>query len=182
MFRKTLRKVLKGTGWETVGLSNETFKDFLEEYGDIIPCRTLKKDVTYYELHKKASCGKKFLIYQEGEIFYNNFSKMSPFKNALCICYEAGGSSLAEIFEYQQTPFIDTILLHDLSFLTYHFEDFNIFKMDGSRVEDFQNLSRYEDLIAISKKTLLFEGPFQDGSEDNSFHIIIRYLTPNIYF
>ena len=177
---KTVRQLLTRTHWENLIVIDKKFKNFMDSVGNLT-CKfpaTIKKDVTYYELHQKHLQGEQFFIFQDGEVFYHNFSAMSPFKDALCLCCKYLPFRKVEIFEYRQTPFADTIFLDNVLFLLCQFEDYTIFKMDGSQVKSPSELTIHEEFFAISKKTLSYEGPFQDGSEENNCHVVVRYIPP----
>ena len=180
---KTVRDALKGTGWDKLEMTDESFHEFLRRYGDYtckFPAK-IKHHVTYYALYKKWSQGSHFRIFQKGKTL--DFASMDPFENALClVCEHNCNPYRVTIFEYAQEPFFETIYLtHTLTLLFMHFEDYAIFDMDG-RILDVEKkddlLFWDKGLVAISKKAFQFQGPFQDHSEDISFHIVMRYLPP----
>lgn len=173
---KTVRDVLKGTGWGKLEQTDNGFHEFLKKYGNY-SCKfpfKIKQKVTYYELYEKSRQGFDFRVFQNGKTL--NFYVMDPFENALCLACDEPYNPV-EIFEYTQEPFSETILLQtNFAILTFHFDDFNIFNMDGSLVENKDDLRQHKGYVAISKKTLA--GPFRDESEETSFHIVMRYLCP----
>lgn len=182
MIRKTIQQVLKGTTWERFAFVNQPFYKFMEDYGDW-KCKfpgTLQQNVSYDALFQKFQQGKQFIIFQEGQVFYGNFYKLSPLKDALVFCYKKPGLPV-ELFEYRQTPFAHTILLPNLLFLAEHFDEFYIFKTENSIVTSPKELVYIEPYVAISKEPLSFEGPYQDASQDKTFYVLMRYL-PNWHF
>ena len=188
-FRKSLRQVIQSSSWNITASTSQKLKAFLDDFGDI-KCKLpgkLKKDISYCELSEMLSQGHKFIIYQQGEIFYpDEFYKMSPFKDALCIRYKNSLNAPVKVFEYKQFPSFDIILLTDFQFLLYHFEDFNIFKAEefqknGACIENFQDLNQNDNWVAISKTSISYNDPCQDSSKNISFPLFVCWM-PGIFF
>lgn len=174
---KTVRDALEGTGWDKLEGSDDRFHEFLKKYGNYackFPAK-IRRNVTYYELYEKSCHGWEFCVFQNGKTL--DLAFMDPFEDALCLAYTCNYNPKVEIFEYGQAPFKETIILKNLAVLSAHFDDFNIFNMDGSRIENHDDLFyRTSGLVAISKKSL--SGPFRDDSEETSIHIVMRYFCP----
>ena len=171
IFRKTVRQVLEGTGWDKFVEEHDTFRQYLNMYGGWMKCKfpaVLKREATYYDLHQKLTCGYQFIIFQENQIL-PEFYRMNPFEGALCLCYKNSNSPKVEIFEYSVEVTQQPIFVLDLSLLVNHFEKFNISKMDGtlSRIEYPEALCCHDNLIAVSKTPLRFDVP-----------LIIIYYSP----
>ncbi len=175
--RKTVREVLKGTGWDKLKKNDANFHEFLIKYGNC-NCKfpaTIRRNVTFYDLYEKSRHGWQFRVFQKGKTF--DLDSMDPFEDALCLGYTRSYNSQVTIFAYDQAPFSETILLKNLAILSMHFNDYNIFNIDGSRVEDKEKMPfRTTGLVAISKKAL--SGPWRDDSEEREFHIVMRYFCP----
>lgn len=177
--RKTVRETLEGTGWDKLAKNDDNFHEFLKKYGNYT-CKfpaTIKRNVTFYDLYEKSRHGWQFCVFQKGKTF--DLNAMDPFADALCLGYTRSYDHQVTIFEYDQEPFSETILLQNLAILFMHFNDYNIFNMDGS-ILDIENKEELlfwnAGLVAISKKSL--SGPWQDDSKEREFHIVMRYLCP----
>lgn len=54
---KTVRDVLKGTGWDKLEMTDNNFHEFLKQHGNNtckFPAK-LKRKITYYELYERKS-------------------------------------------------------------------------------------------------------------------------------
>ena len=174
----TVKEVLVKSPWNVTYSGNENWEKFINEvvvkWNCSLPA-VIRKDLNYYELWQKKQGV--IRVFQDGN--YCDFHKMDPCKDALCVHFLGLPLALAEIYEYRQKPFEDVIVLYELGFLFDHFEDFNIFTESGLHITAPCFLQHSdENVVAISKKSLNFEGPFQDGSQNRNIHIVMRYISP----
>lgn len=155
--RKTVRQALEGTGYDKMCKTDENFKHFMHDFGNSkckSPEITLNKNISYYELFKKSEQGA-IHLFQNGKRLW--FSDMDPFESAFCVCFKRRKHySPAEVFRYGgRRPFEEVLVVHDTFLLLRQFENFHIFKTDGSRVEKLSDLPDHEELLAISKEAFV---------------------------
>lgn len=163
------------SAWNVSYGENENWRKFLDKVGKWKCLPYSWENLSYYELFQKHSGV--IYVFQEGK--YCDFSTMDPFKDALCVHFLGLPLGLAQIYEYRQKPFEEVVILHQLSFLWEHREEFEIIAENGKPITDWYDFSYSgENAVAISKKTLSFEGSFQDGSENRKIHIVMRYISP----
>lgn len=174
----TVKQVLVKSPWNVTYSGNKNWEHFINDIVGKWNCSfpaVIPKDLNYYELWQKKHGV--IRVFQDGN--YCDFYKMDPCKDALCVHFLGLPLALAEIFEYRQRPFEEVITVYDQAFFFEHFEEFNIFTESGFHLTDKWFLQHSdENAVAISKKALSFQGPFQDGSENRNIHIVMRYISP----
>lgn len=156
--KKTVRQTLVEIGYDKMLETDENFKYFMKDYGNLkcrFPSITLNQNITYYELFQKSRTHS-FHAFQNGK--HLNFDEMDPFESALCVCFKRIRKhySSAEIFRYGgRRPFEEVLVVHDTFLLLRQFDNFHIFKTDGSRVEKLNDMPDHEELLAISKEAFI---------------------------
>ena len=172
--RKTVRQALEGIGYGKMCETDENFRHFVNDYGNLkcrFPSITLDQNISYYELFKKSQ-NHVFHFFQNGKRL--SFNDIDPFESALCVGYKRIRKhySSAEVFRYGgRRPFEEVLIVHDTFLLLRQFENFHIFRTDGSRVDKLENVPSHEELLAISKKSFV----------NTHCHIVIRCIPYGLY-
>lgn len=94
----------------------------------------------------------------EGEGFQHISAcyQINPFSRALVIAQSTYDHKL-KIFFYEPYAFDKAIVLPNLSSFKYLFDYFNVYKLDGSLAKDLNELTKENEVIAISKQHLTYE-------------------------
>lgn len=171
-----IKDLLLESSWNEEYTGNKSWERFINDVVGKWVCNSpaeIRGTLNYYQLHQKRNGAMRY--FQDGKICYS-LSELDPFKDALIVHFLGFPLAKAEVFEYRQHPFEEVIILEDIYFLSRQFENFDIFKEDGTKVYDNELWNLDQNMVAVSKKTLNYDK--RDDVQSMDIHVVMRYITP----
>lgn len=182
MFRKktVLEVVRQNHG--LIAFSDAEISSIFHNFADV-KCKTEKIEfINYYELCQKSFYEKYLLnIIQEDKIIRSTdmesepFYRMNPFKSATIIATIQPNLDFVRIFRYKPEPYKGIIQFDEFYNLEPNFELYHVYVKykDGTLhlVENFEELSRDDEIFCISKPSL----PYSHHGSDYNFSITLQY-------
>lgn len=177
MFRKKLSDILSKLSIpkEEKDLAVSLYGNYTCKYHPFGEC------LNYYSLYALKNSNHSVYVFQDG--IEKTVINMNPFSDATIISRE-WSSGLCQIHRFHPSAFTEALMFENIEDIKPNFNLYNIFRSDGSKVSNFDQLRNREEFIAISKET--FSGLTINGyfSENNPIHMIVRWSkssNKNIY-
>lgn len=154
-----------------MSLSDEVYGRIMRMYSPACKCSSKVKALDYFKLCKLSNSHNYTLtIIQNEKIFdtdtnncfrgaYENISacyQIDPFSKAIVIARDIYQSNSFKVFYYEPDAFDKSIILPYISCFKPLFEYFNVYKADGTLVENLDELAKETEVMAVSKGTLTY--------------------------
>jgi len=169
-----------------MSLSDEVYGRIMRMYSPACKCSPRVKTLDYSELCKLSNSHNYMLtIIQNEKIFdtmmnncfrgaYEHISacyQINPFCKAIVIARNNYKYNSFRVFYYEPSSFDKVIVLPHISCFKPLFEYFNVYKADGTLVENLDDLIKETEVMAISKETL----KYNCYGKSYTIHIILRW-------
>ncbi len=183
MIRKKLLPVLQ-TLLNGIDVSDEVYGSIMRDYSPNCKCSAEVKTINYSELCKLSKDHTyNITIIQEEKIltdtshFHSGCEhvaacyQIDPFSQAIVIAESICKFNFFRVFRYKPHFFDEIINVPNISCFKYLFGYFNVYKLNGTLVENWDELKSETEVIAISKQIL----ECNDVEGHHEIHIILRW-------
>lgn len=165
---------------------DDVYGHIMKEYSPACRCSAKVKTLNYFELCKLAKNNSyNMTIVQNGKIFDTDMNncfygayehiracyQISPFNKAIVIARNICKYNSFRVFCYEPYVFDEIINVPQISCFKYLFGYFNVYKSNGTLVENLDELKGETEVIAISKQPL----EYNYAAESHEIHIILRW-------
>ncbi len=184
MIRKKLLLVLCPLLNE-MAVPDDVYGRIVREYSPACKCSAKIKTINFAELCELGNNSYNMSIIQNGEIFYTDRNncfcgayehiwacyKINPFSKAVVIVRDISKYNSFKVFCYEPYGFAKIINVPQISCFKYLFRYFNIYKSNGTFVNNLDELKGETEVIAISKQTL----EYKYAENSYGIHLILRW-------